>query len=299
MSYRILISDPISPEGIEALERNAEVIQADINEFHSDIDAVIVRSRTKLDRETLTRFSPRLRVVGRAGVGLDNIDLDAARELNITVLNTPEATSLAVAEHTLGLMLAVARHIPQANASMKKGDWEKSTFTGSSLSGRTLGIIGVGKIGSALAHIVQGLRMKVIGTDAYKSDDYLRAQGVKPSEFNDLLGQADFISLHVPLNEDTRGMIGKDELNKTKPGAFLISTARGGIVDERALLRALKDEKLAGAALDVFEIEPPGRTELVKHPKVIVTPHIAAQTKDAQSRTSVDIANMVINELSS
>lgn len=299
MSYRILISDPISPEGIEALERNAEVIQADINEFHSDIDAVIVRSRTKLDRETLTRFSPRLRVVGRAGVGLDNIDLDAARELNITVLNTPEATSLAVAEHTLGLMLAVARHIPQANASMKKGDWEKSTFTGSSLSGRTLGIIGVGKIGSALAHIVQGLRMKVIGTDAYKSDDYLRAQGVKPSEFNDLLGQADFISLHVPLNEDTRGMIGKDELNKTKPGAFLISTARGGIVDERALLRALKDEKLAGAALDVFEIEPPGRTELVDHPKVIVTPHIAAQTKDAQSRTSVDIANMVINELSS
>jgi D-3-phosphoglycerate dehydrogenase len=298
MSYRILVSDPISPEGIQVLERDAEVVQALINEYQSEIDAVIVRSRTKLDRETLARLSPRLKVVGRAGVGLDNIDLDAAQDLGIAVVNTPEATTVAVAEHTLGMMLAIARHIPQGNATMKLGDWQKSAFVGSTLNGKGLGIVGVGRIGSALAHLVQGLGMKVLGTDIHKSDAYLRAQGLKPTQLDELLESADFISLHVPLNENTKGMISKSAFERMKPEAFLISTARGGIIDEHALLTALENDELGGAALDVFATEPPGLSKLVQHPKVIVTPHIAAQTSEAQVQTGVDIAQKVLEALS-
>lgn len=298
MSFRILVSDRISPQGVEILERQAEVVQTSVNDYDGEIDAIIVRSRTKLDKNTIARFSPRLKVIGRAGVGVDNIDLDAAHELGVRVVNTPEATTMAVAEHTLGLMLALARHIPEGNASMKSGNWEKANLIGSSLGGKTLGIIGVGRIGSALAVLVQGFRMKVLGTDPYKGDTYVRSRGVEPVEFDELLGRADFISVHVPLNDETRELINREALSKVKPGAYLVSTARGGIVAETALLSALEHGRLAGAAMDVFEKEPPGLSALVQHPQVIVTPHIAAQTLEAQVQTGVDIANEVLSALS-
>jgi D-3-phosphoglycerate dehydrogenase len=297
MTLRILVSDGISLEGIEALERQAEVIQSDIADFFGEIDAIIVRSRTQLQRETIERYLPRLRVIGRAGVGLDNIDLHAAREFGIAVVNTPEATTVAVAEHTLGMMLAIARHIPQGNVSMKRGDWQKSAFIGSTLNGKLLGIIGVGRIGSALAHLVQGMGMTVLGTDIFKSDAHLRAQGVEPTQLDELLENSDFVSLHIPLNENTRGMISDGALKRMKSDAFLISTARGGIIDESALLTALENGELSGAALDVFEREPPGLTKLIQHPNVIVTPHLAAQTREAQVQTGVDIAQGVLEAL--
>lgn len=297
MTLRILVSDSISLEGIEVLEKQAEVVQSDIADFFGEIDAIIVRSRTKLQKETIKRYLPRLRVIGRAGVGLDNIDLDTAQEFGIAVVNTPEATTVAVAEHTLGMMLAIARHIPQGNASMKTGDWQKSAFIGSTLSGKILGIIGVGRIGSALAHLVQGIGMTVLGTDIHKSDAHLLAQGVEPTHLDELLENSDFVSLHIPLNENTRGMISDSALERMKSDAFLISTARGGIIDEGALLTALENGELGGAALDVFEKEPPGLTKLIQHPNVIVTPHLAAQTRESQVRTGVDIAQKVLEAL--
>lgn len=298
MAFRILVSDRISQEGLDILEREADVVLSDITDHIGSVDGIIVRSRTKLDREIISQCSPRLKVIGRAGVGLDNIDLDAAREFDVIVVNTPESTSIAVAEHTLGLILSLARHIPPGNASMKVGDWEKSTLIGSELKGKNIGILGVGRIGSALAHIIQGLNMHILGNDVNKSEEHIRSRGADPVGLNELLEKSDFVSVHVPLNENTLGLIGAQALSKMKPEAYLISTARGGIVDERALLSALENGQLRGAALDVFEEEPPGLTALIQHPKVIVTPHIAAQTIESQARTGVDIANEVLAALS-
>jgi D-3-phosphoglycerate dehydrogenase len=298
MKFRILVSDKIAQEGLEVLEREAEVIQSDVSNHLGEVDAIIVRSRTKLDAEMISRCVPRLKVIGRAGVGLDNIDLDAAHEFGVIVVNAPEATTIAVAEHTLGMILALARHIPQGNASMKVGEWEKSALTGSVLNGKTLGIIGVGRIGSALVRIVQGLGMIVLGTDVNKSEDEIRSSGAEPVDLNELLENSDFVSVHVPRNENTVGLINGEAISKMNPGAYLISTARGGIVHEGALLSALETGHLRGAALDVFEAEPPGLTALVQHPRVIVTPHIAAQTIESQARTGMDIANEVLAALS-
>lgn len=298
MTFRILVSDGISQEGFEVLEREAEVILSDITAHLGEIDGIIVRSRTRLDKGAISRCSPRLKVIGRAGVGLDNIDLDAAQEFGVIVVNAPEATTVAVAEHTLGMILALARHIPQANASMKVGEWEKSALTGSILNDKTLGIIGVGRIGSALARIVGGLGLNVLGTDVNKSEDDIRSSGADPVNLDELLENSDFVSVHVPLNENTVGLINGEAISKMNPDAYLISTARGGIVHEGALLSALENGHLRGAALDVFEAEPPGLTALVQHPKVIVTPHIAAQTIESQARTGVDIANEVLAVLS-
>jgi D-3-phosphoglycerate dehydrogenase len=297
MNFRILVADKISQEGLEVLEREAEVIISEIANHIGEIDGIIVRSRTKLNREIISRCSPRLKVIGRAGVGVDNIDLDAAQEFGVIVVNSPEATTIAAAEHTLGMILALARHIAQGNATMKLGEWEKSRLTGSILNGKTLGIIGVGRIGSALARIVGGLGMNVLGTDIFKSDDEIRSVGAEPVELDELLENSDFVSVHVPLNENSEGLINAEAISKMKRDAYLISTARGGIVNEVALLSALEDGHLQGAALDVFEKEPPGLTDLVQHHKVIVTPHIAAQTLESQARTGMDVANEVLAAL--
>jgi D-3-phosphoglycerate dehydrogenase len=298
MTFRILVCDEISAEGLAILEREADVIRFDGANHLVGVDAIIVRSRTKLNAEMISQASPSLKVIGRAGVGLDNIDLDAARQAGVIVVNTPEATTTAVAEHTLGLILALARLIPQGNASMKAGQWKKSTLLGSRLSGKTLGIIGVGRIGTALAHIVQGLNMNILGCDVKKSEEYLRSHGVEPCTFLDLLEKSDFVSVHVPLIENTRGLINKRSFKRMKPEAYLISTARGGIVDEEALFQALENGELRGAALDVFENEPPGLTPIIQHPRVIVTPHVSAQTKESQAQTGIDVANEVLAALS-
>jgi D-3-phosphoglycerate dehydrogenase len=297
LSWRILITDGLAPEGLDALRAVAEVVEADELGGLGNVDALIVRSRTHVNDVVLAAGAPRLKVVGRAGVGVDNIDLAAARARGVIVVNAPMASTIAVAEHTLALMLALAKSVPQADASVRAGEWRKSTFQGIELDGKTLGLIGVGRIGAALAERAAGLGMRVIAYDPYLRDHEISDRHAQPSSLGDLLAQSDFISLHVPLTADTRGLLGAHELAAVKPGARVVCTARGGLIDEAALLQALNDGRLAGAALDVFENEPPGITALTTHPKVICTPHIAAQTVEAQRRASIDIAAEVLAAL--
>jgi len=238
-----------------------------------------------------------LKVVGRAGVGVDNIDLYAARERGVIVVNTPEATTVSVAEQTLALMLSLARNIPTADASMKAGNWLKNSLNGTELYRKTLGIIGIGRIGNAVAERVGVFRMHVIGYDPLLSAEQIRKNGAVPVTLEGLFAQSDYISLHVPLTDKTQGMIDEAALRKMKPGVRIICAARGGIIDEDALLAALESGQVAGAALDVFAQEPPGLTPLVAHPKVIASPHIGAQTIEAQVRAAEDVAQEVLNAL--
>ena len=294
---RILITDGLSSEGVEILERAAEIVLSPAVDELPKFDAVIVRGKTKLTAGVISTGSPRLRVIGRAGVGVDNIDLQAAKRYGIVVVNSPFAPTIAVAEHALGLILGLARNIPQADASMRSGKWQKSEFIGSELAGKTLGIMGMGKIGSALGIRAAAMGMIILGFDAYLEEDAIKERGAQPSTFASILKESDYISIHLPLTEDTRGMLGADELSMMKAGARIVSTARGGIVDETALLEKLNSGHLAGAALDVFENEPPRPDGLVQHRNVISTPHIGAQTKEAQARTALDIASEVLAAL--
>ena len=297
MSWRILITDGLAAEGLAALRAAAEVVEADELGSLGAVDALIVRSRTNVNDVVLAAGAPRLKVVGRAGVGVDNIDLAGARARGIVVVNAPMATTIAVAEHTLALMLALARSIPQADASVRAGEWRKGAFQGIELEGKTLGLIGMGRIGAALAERAASLGMRVLAYDPYLREQEISHRHAQPSSLGDLLAQSDFVSLHVPLTADTRGMLGSHELAVIKPGARIVCTARGGLIDETALVQALDDGRLAGAALDVFEVEPPGANALTTHPMVICTPHIAAQTIEAQRRASVDIAAEVLAAL--
>lgn len=295
MAYCIGIADPIHREGTEWLRTHgARLWEGDEVMAHMDqIEALIVRSRTKVTVDLMDK-APRLRVIGRAGVGVDNIDLEAAKTRGIIVVNAPQATTDAVAEHTLALLFAVARGIPQADASMKQGKWEKKRFMGVELTGRTLGLVGIGRIGAAVAQRARGLGMYVLAYDPYLPREVIAQRGAEPvPTLDDLLARADVVSVHVPLTEETRHLIDREALAKMKPGAILLCTARGGVVDEDALLEALEQGHLYGAGLDVFEHEPPGATPLVTHPRVVATPHIAAQTEEAQRRAALDIAEEV------
>lgn len=298
MTWRILISDPIDPAGIDLLSEEAEIVTTADFQHIERYDALIVRSATQVTRDLMSDGRPRLQVVGRAGVGVDNIDLDAARELGIVVVNSPLAASQAVAEHAMALMFALARRIPAADRSMKDARWEKGGLKGIELAGRTLGIIGAGRIGSLLAHMAGSLGMRVLGYDLLLDNDQVRAAGAEPVPLETLLSGSNFISLHVPLTNETRSMIDRQAIEKMPAGSYLISTARGGVIDEGDLLQALESGHLAGAGLDVFRDEPPGASELVRHPKVVATPHIAANTHEAQRRASVDIAAEVLAALS-
>jgi D-3-phosphoglycerate dehydrogenase len=261
------------------------------------VHAVIVRSRTRLNASQIAGASPPLVVIGRAGVGVDNIDLNAARRAGVVVVNAPQAAIDAVAEHALALMLSLARRIPQADASMKKGEWLKAGWQGSELAGKTLGLVGFGRIGRALGARAAALGMHVVAHDPFLPEDVIRKGGAEPRLLDTLLAEADYVSLHVPLDDATRRMIGRAAFSRMKAGARLICTARGGVVDEGALREALESGRLAGAALDVFADEPPGVSPLVAHPAVIATPHIGAQTAEAQRRAAVDIAFEVLAAL--
>jgi D-3-phosphoglycerate dehydrogenase len=297
MSWRILIADRLEEEGLSIMRAQAEVVeQSDLTGL-ADFDALVVRGRTRVTAEAIRLAVPRLRVIGRAGVGVDNIDLEAARQHSVVVVNAPLAATAAVAEHSLALMLSLARRIPQADHSMRQGEWRKKDFKGLELNGKTLGIIGVGRIGAALASRAAALGMYPIGFDPLLSPEDIRSRGVEPVTLEALLQSSDIISLHVPLTADTRGMIGPKEFGLMRPGSHLICAARGGVVDEAALLDALESGRLAGAALDVFQHEPPGATALVRHPNLICTPHIAAQTVEAQTRAACDIAEEVLAAL--
>ncbi len=291
------MTDGLDEPGLALLREAAQVFESGTLEALPESDALIVRGRTKVTAEVIASAGPRLKVVGRAGVGVDNIDLPAARARGLTVVNAPEAATVAVAELTLGLMLALARQIPLADAGMHRAEWSKSALHGSELSGKTLGIIGVGRIGAAVASRAAALGMRVLGHDPLLSEDELRRRGTEPFGFEALLRESDYICLHLPLNNETRGLIGRKALSQVKRGARLISAARGGIVDEPAVLEALEAGHLGGVGLDVFAEEPPGDLPLRQHPNVVLTPHIGAQTREAQSKAAVDIAGEVLAAL--
>jgi D-3-phosphoglycerate dehydrogenase / 2-oxoglutarate reductase len=300
--WKILITDGLNENGLEILRAGATVedcpgISADeLLHKAGKVDALIVRSRTKVTPAVLDA-APRLKVVGRAGVGVDNIDLVAAKAHHVTVVNAPQSTSQAVAEHTLALILALARELPRADAAMKSGQWIKKELEGIELHGKTLGVIGLGNIGKRVAAYSKSLGMQPLAYDPLLSAAQIEERGAQPVTLDDLFARADFITIHVPLTADTRDMINSQSITRMKPGVRLLCTARGGIIDETALLAALESGQVAGAALDVFAKEPPGSTPLVAHPKVIATPHIAAQTGEAQARAAADIAAEVLAAL--
>jgi D-3-phosphoglycerate dehydrogenase len=300
--YKILITDGLDESGLSLLRASADVddkpgISADdLNNVIPEYDGIIVRGRTKVTASVIEAGS-RLKVIGRAGVGVDNIDLEAAKRHNVTVVNAPMSTSLAVAELTFGLLLAVAREIPRADAGMKQGNWLKKELEGVELNGKTLGLIGYGRIGAEVGKRAAAFGMNVIAYDPLISEDEIKKRGAEPVSIQDLYAWSDFISLHLPLDVQTRDMVGPLAFSEMKDGVRIVCAARGGIIDESALIGALNSGKVAGAALDVFGQEPPGLTVAVSHPRLVATPHIGAQTVEAQSRASEDIATEVLSAL--
>ena len=296
------MTEPLAERGLELLRERAQtdvrlgLSTEELVKLIGDYEALIVRSQTKVTAEVI-EAGRKLVVIGRAGVGLDNIDVDAATRKGIVVVNSPMGNIVATAEHTIALMFALARHIPQACASVKAGGWERRKFVGVELRGKVLGIIGLGRVGSEVARRARALEMKVIGYDPFISPERAQSLGVELVSWEELFRRADFISLHVPLTPSTRNLIGERELSWVKPTVRIINTARGGLIDEEALCRALEEGRVAGVALDVFSSEPPVDSPLLKFENVIATPHIGASTAEAQEIVGVDIANQVLSIL--
>lgn len=301
MTVKVLVCDPIDIEGIQRLRSEGFdvdvkplIVKEELADIVLEYDALIVRSRTKVSRDIIER-GKRLKVIGRAGAGLDNIDLEAAEQEKVAVLNTPEALADSVAELTIGLMLALTRRISLADSSMKNGKWLKRELKGSLLKGKTLGLIGLGNIGTRVAEIAKEIGMTILITKRRApSAELLRTLDAEFVPMEELLRRSDIVSVHVPLTEDTDRMICAREINFMKDGALLVNTSRGRIVDEDALLDGLRSGQLGGAALDVYESEPPRNLELVSLPNVVCTPHIGAQTDEAQKAASVMIAEKII-----
>lgn len=302
MAWKVLITDGLEKNGKAILTQNdiaddkKGIEAAELLQIIPEYDAIILRGRTKMTAEVIAAAA-RLKVIGRMGVGVDNIDLNAAKAHKVTVVNAAVATTLAVAELTIGMMFALAREIPRADTSMKAEHWLKKDFTGIELAGKTLGIVGFGNIGQAVAKIAGALGMKVISFSRSRDAAYMRERGVEHVSLDELLENSDVISIHTALTDQNRHQFDDALFAKMKDGVLLVDAARGGIVDEAALLRALESGKVRGAALDVFEKEPPLSFELIKHPKVIATPHIGAQTGEAQLRAAEDISSEVLNAL--
>jgi len=300
--FRILITDGLDESGQSILRASAQVDDRsgiDAEQLLScvpDYEALIVRGRTRVTASVL-KAGAHLKVIGRAGVGVDNIDLEAARASGVTVVNAPMSTSIAVAELTFGLLLALAREIPRADASMKLGRWEKKELEGTELNDRILGLVGFGRIGVEVGRRASAFGMSVVAYDPLLESDEIRRRGAEPLALDELYACSDFLSFHLPLSVQTRDMVGEQAFSQMKQGVRIVCAARGGIIDEQALIGALNRGQVAGAALDVFAKEPPGQSELVLHPRVIATPHIGAQTAEAQSRAGVDIASEVLNVL--
>jgi len=295
---RILVADPLAEDGLDRLRRAGEVTvvsklgEAELILCIPEFDALVVRSETKVTAPVL-EAGRRLRVVGRAGVGVDNIDVPAATRKGILVVNAPRGNVVAAAEHTIALLFALARSVPQADASVKRGEWTRSKFIGTEIRGKTLGVIGLGNVGSEVAKRAHGLEMEVVAYDPVVTMERAELFNVELIALNDLLERSDFVTIHVPLVDANRHLIGAPELALMKPTARLVNTARGGIVDEAALLAALESGRLAAAAADVFEHEPAGDSPLFKLPNFIATPHIAASTIEAQVSVAFDVAEEV------
>jgi D-3-phosphoglycerate dehydrogenase len=300
---RILVGDKIVDEAIAMLRQNADVDikigigQEELESVIENYDALIVRSVPLVTEAVLSR-GKRLKVVGRAGNGVDNIDVDAATRHGVVVVNTPDSNSISACEQTIALMLAAARNLPQANAALKQGSWGRNRFMGNELYSKTLGIVGLGRIGSLLATRLKSFGMRVIACDPYITPERFKRFGVERMEtLNDLVRQADFITVHTPKTEETVGMIGEEQFKIAKPGVRVVNCARGGIIDEQALASALRQGIIAGASLDVFSNEPCTGNPLLEFDNVVVTPHIGATTHEAQHRVGTDVATFVLAAL--
>ncbi|MCM8761045.1 MAG: phosphoglycerate dehydrogenase, partial [Candidatus Omnitrophica bacterium] len=305
MPYKVLISDSLSKEAVEILTKekefsvdvNTKLTPDELKKAIKDYDALVVRSSTKVTKEVI-EAAQRLKIIGRAGVGLDNVDVEAASKKGVVVVNTPAGNTISTAEQTLALMLSLSRNIPQADASMRRGEWERKKFMGHELYGKTLGIIGLGRIGTEVAKRALSFGMKILAYDPYLSMDKAKELGIEPSDLPGLYKNADYITVHTPLTDETNHMISDKEIAMMKKDVRLINCARGGIIDEAALARALEAGKIAGAALDVYEEEPPLKENpLLKMDKVVLTPHLGASTEEAQTNVAVEVANTVRDAL--
>ncbi|KGX84898.1 phosphoglycerate dehydrogenase [Pontibacillus litoralis] len=301
MTYQILVSDPVSAEGLQPL-LNQDNIQVDyMNEFTNvtvqDVinryDALIVRSQTTVTKELL-EAGTNLKVIGRAGVGVDNIDLEAATEQGIIVVNAPDGNTISTAEHTFAMMMALARHIPQAYQTLMNGKWDRKSFKGVELHRKTLGIIGMGRIGSEVARRAKACRMTIIAYDPFLTEERADKLGITKGSLEDIYATSDFITVHTPLTKETKHMIDDNAFTKMKQGVRILNCARGGIIEEGALLRAIESGIVAGAALDVFEKEPAMDHPLLDRPEVIATPHLGASTEEAQTLVAQDVSEEII-----
>ena len=300
MAYKVLISDSLSKEAIEILQKekefvvdvNTKLTPEELKKVIKDYDALLVRSSTKVTKDIINA-ADKLKIVGRAGVGLDNVDVDAASKKGVIVVNTPGGNTISTAEHTFSMMLALSRSIPQADLSMKKGEWERKKFMGVELYGKTLGIAGLGRIGTEVAKRALSFEMRVVAFDPYLSFEKAKELGIESVDLQSLLKQSDYITVHTPLTEETKHMISDKEFGIMKKGVRIINCARGGIIDENALIKAVESGKVAGAAMDVYENEPPKDSKLLKLDKVVLTPHLGASTEEAQVNVAIDIANTV------
>ena len=294
---KILAADGVSPKGIEILRNEGyEVVVKDklpadeLLAIIGEYDALIVRSASKVTKEVL-EAGKNLKIIGRAGVGVDNIDVAEATARGIVVINSPGGNTIAATEHTMGMMLAMARHIPIANETTQKGEWNRKKYVGVELRGKTLGIVGLGRIGAGIAKRAQAFEMDVIGYDPYVTEDRAKSMGVRLASLDDIVAESDFITVHMPLTAETRNMFNKDNLHKMKKGVRLINCARGGIINEQDLADAVKEGIVAGAAIDVFTSEPmPADHPLLGLPGVVLTPHLGASTVEAQIGVSIDVA---------
>jgi len=297
---KVLVADSVADEGIDILRSYAQVDiklglkPEEIISIIGDYEALVVRSRTKVSPKVI-EAGKKLQVVARAGVGVDNIDVEAATRRGIVVVNAPTGNAISAAEHTIALMLSLARHIPQANAMLKSGVWQRSDFMGIEVKDKVLGIIGLGNVGSEVAKRARGLEMKLIACDPFISIDYAHNLQVELLSLEQLLKESDFITLHLPLTASTKTLIGAKELALVKPTVRIINTARGGLIDEEALVKAVKEKRVAGAAIDVFSREPTTKSVLFGDDNIITTPHLGASTTEAQSMAAKDIARQIVD----
>ena len=297
---KVLVADAMSSRaetvlregGIEVLVKTKQS-EDEICKLVSDVDGIIVRSTTRITPRVL-EAAPRLKVIGRAGVGVDNIDVPAATARGVVVMNTPFGNTTSAAEHSVAMLLALARNIPRADQKLRGGEWDKKSFTGVELSGKTLGVVGLGKIGQKVARAALGLDMRVLAFDPFVTAERAEEIGVELGELDQLLTQSDFLTLHVPLNEKTGNLIGAGALARMKPSARIINVSRGGVVDEDALCAALRENRIAGAALDVYSREPVTGSPLFDLPNVVATPHLGASTEEAQERVAEDVARQFV-----
>ena len=300
--YKILVSDPISPDGLKNLTDHSDFnvdIQTDLNETElaeiiPNYEGLIVRSQTQVTSNIIAA-APNLKVIARAGVGVDNIDVEAATKHGVIVINAPDGNTISATEHSMAMILSMARNVPQAHQSLKNGKWDRKAYRGTELYNKTLGVIGAGRIGIGVAKRAQSFGMNILAFDPYLSEDKAKELNVTRATVDEIAEQADFVTVHTPLTPKTKGIVDKAFFEKAKPTLQIINVARGGIIDEDALVEALDTNQIQGAAIDVFESEPATESPLVAHDKIIVTPHLGASTVEAQEKVAVSVANEIID----